>query len=228
MQLGRSAPSATGTASKPRPSSLSRIRSQSLHVPPSQIPAERQYSFRIFSTSGSARSRYRLLSWQRQQAEPCGGESLKLRAVYTDIQLKRDERSQEMRDSRNVFHLAIPCRDLDEAHAFYVDGLGCRLARRYSDRITLDFFGDQLVCHLSPDDVAESAEPYPRHFGVTFFTRSEFDEIVERARRRELEFVQELFVRFAGKREAHAAFFIRDPSNNVLEFKHYDDAEMMY
>ncbi len=54
-----------------------------------------------------------------------------------------------MRDTDDVFHLAIPVADLDEAQAFYVAGLGCKLARRYDDRITLDFFGDQLVCHLS-------------------------------------------------------------------------------
>ena len=49
-----------------------------------------------------------------------------------------------MRDSRDVFHLAIPARDLDEAHRFYVEQLGCKLARRYPDRITLDFFGGTL------------------------------------------------------------------------------------
>ena len=32
---------------------------------------------------------------------------------------------------------------------FYVTKLGCKLARRYDDRVTFDFFGDQLVCHLS-------------------------------------------------------------------------------
>ena len=56
--------------------------------------------------------------------------------------------------------------DLDEAEAFYVGGLGCKLARRYDDRITVDFFGDQLVCHLSdqttptrPSTRATSASP---------------------------------------------------------------------
>lgn len=50
---------------------------------------------------------------------------------------------------RNVFHLAIPALDLEAAREFYVEGLGCTLARRYDDRITLNFFGDQVVCHLS-------------------------------------------------------------------------------
>ena len=54
-----------------------------------------------------------------------------------------------MRESRDAFHLAIPAYHLEETEDFYVRQLGCKLARRYPDRITLDFFGDQLVCHLS-------------------------------------------------------------------------------
>ena len=50
-----------------------------------------------------------------------------------------------MRTTFDVFHLAIPVHDLDEAQDFYVTSLGCKLARRYNDRITIDFFGDQLV-----------------------------------------------------------------------------------
>lgn len=133
-----------------------------------------------------------------------------------------------MRNPRNVFHLAIPCRDLQEARRFYVERLGCREARRYEDRITLDFFGDQLVCHLAPDKTDERPQMYPRHFGVTFHDRSEFQALIERVRGLGLEFFREPFTRFAGKREVHQAFFLLDPSNNVLEFKHYDHSDMMY
>ena len=56
-----------------------------------------------------------------------------------------------MRTTLDVFHLAIPVHDLDAAQHFYVTLLGCKLARRYPDRITVDFFGDQLVCHLTED-----------------------------------------------------------------------------
>ena len=85
-----------------------------------------------------------------------------------------------MRDTHNVFHLAIPARDLDEAYDFYVAKLGCKLARRYDDRITLDFFGDQVVCHRS-DKVTQKPEMYPRHFGVTFRDRGEYDNLLRLA-----------------------------------------------
>ncbi len=133
-----------------------------------------------------------------------------------------------MRNRDNVFHLAIPCRDLDEAQEFYVARLGCKLARRYPDRITLDFFGDQVVCHLSPEKIDREPAMYPRHFGVTFRERREFDNLLKLARQRGLPFFQEPMQRFEGRIEEHETFFLIDPSNNLLEFKFYLDERMMY
>jgi extradiol dioxygenase family protein len=132
-----------------------------------------------------------------------------------------------MRDTHNVFHLAIPARDLDEAYDFYVAKLGCKLARRYDDRITLDFFGDQVVCHSS-DTIALRPEMYPRHFGVTFRDRSGYDNLLRLACERKLPFFREPFTRFEGMVEEHQTFFLVDPSNNLLEFKWYRDEHMMY
>ncbi|MFI1913756.1 VOC family protein [Nocardia sp. NPDC020380] len=132
-----------------------------------------------------------------------------------------------MRDSRDAFHLAIPAQDLDAAEEFYVRGLGAKLARRYPDRITLDFFGDQVVCHLS-DRIDTDPEMYPRHFGVTFRERDDFDRLVRLAETRKLPFFAEPATRFAGLVEEHLTMVLRDPSNNLLEFKHYLDPRMMY
>jgi extradiol dioxygenase family protein len=133
-----------------------------------------------------------------------------------------------MRDTNNVFHLAIPSHDLDLACHFFVELLGCRLARRYSDRITLDFFGDQVVCHLDPGFVPEEPKMYPRHFGITFREKDDFDTFYEEVKEKDLPFFKDLFVRFSGKQEEHHTFFLCDPSNNLLEFKWYHDPEMMY
>ena len=132
-----------------------------------------------------------------------------------------------MRDMHNVFHLAIPSANLDAACTFYVTGLGCKLARRYEDRITLDFFGDQVVCHLS-NDIDIHPKMYPRHFGVTFHKRCEYDDVLHLAQRRELPFFHEPETRFEGRVEEHLTFMLLDPSNNILEFKHYHDPRMMY
>ncbi|MDQ0191189.1 VOC family protein [Alicyclobacillus cycloheptanicus] len=132
-----------------------------------------------------------------------------------------------MRNPDNVFHLAIPCRDLDEAYDFYVTRLGCKLARRYNDRITLDFFGDQVVCHLS-DQWDRDVTMYPRHFGVTFKDKQSYDNLLKLAKMRDIPFFQEPTHRFQGLVEEHETFFLIDPSNNLLEFKYYFDDRMMY
>jgi uncharacterized protein len=132
-----------------------------------------------------------------------------------------------MREQRDAFHLAIPTTDLDAAVDFYVTKLGCHLARRYDDRITLDFFGDQVVCHLS-DKIDPDPELYPRHFGITFRERDDFDRLLALAQQRDIPFFREVQSRFGDKVESHLTFVLRDPSNNLLEFKHYDDPRMMY
>jgi hypothetical protein len=135
-----------------------------------------------------------------------------------------------VRESRDLFHLAIPVYDLDASQAFYVGALGCKLARRYADRITIDFFGDQLVCHLvdPPPDAPTELTLYPRHFGVTFREGRDFDSLHELCVQRKIELFADVSIRFEGLVEAHRTFVLRDPSDNLIEFKHYDDARMMY
>ena len=77
-----------------------------------------------------------------------------------------------------------------------LDGLGVKLARRYPDRVTFDFFGDQLVCHLS-DQVPAEAVAYPRHFGVTFARREDFDHLVRVVEFRKLPVLDGPSLRFA-------------------------------
>ena len=132
-----------------------------------------------------------------------------------------------MRTSCDVFHLAIPSHDLDAAEDFYVKQLGCKLARRYEDRITLDFFGDQVVCHLS-DQVDPDPTLYPRHFGVTFREGEDFEALHRLCLQRKIEMFSDVNVRFEGLVEVHRTFVLRDPSDNLVEFKHYADPRMMY
>jgi len=136
-----------------------------------------------------------------------------------------------LRESRDVFHLAIPAYDLDAAVAFYVASLGCKLARRYDDRVTLDFFGDQLVCHctVSPPEPANPGRSlYPHHFGVTFRKSGDFERLHRLCQQRDVPFFAPMSVRFEGRVEAHRTFVVEDPSANLIEFKHYTDPRMMY
>ena len=133
-----------------------------------------------------------------------------------------------MRTTSDVFHLAIPTHDLDEAQEFYVTKLGCKLARRYDDRITLDFFGDQVVCHLTPGEPTAPESLYPRHFGVTFREVADFEALYACAVTRKIQIYYDVSLRFEGLVEEHRTFVLVDPTGNLLEFKHYNDPRMMY
>jgi uncharacterized protein len=133
-----------------------------------------------------------------------------------------------VRTTSDAFHLAIPAHDLDAAQDFYMTKLGCKLARRYADRITLDFFGDQVVCHLTPGEPATPESLYPRHFGVTFREALDFEALYACAVIRKIPFYQDVSLRFEGLVEEHRTFVLADPTGNLLEFKHYNDPRMMY
>jgi extradiol dioxygenase family protein len=133
-----------------------------------------------------------------------------------------------MRSTHDAFHLAIPARDLPETEHFYVTLLGCKLARRYPDRITLDFFGDQVVCHHAPAEPRVEPALYPRHFGVTFRDAADFDALLRLVGIREVPVFRAVDVRFPGTVEEHRTIVLRDPTDNLLEFKHYLDPRMMY
>lgn len=134
-----------------------------------------------------------------------------------------------MRNHLNAFHLAIPSFSLPESEHFYVDLLGAKLARRYDDRITLDFFGDQLVCHATtPAPASSPLELYPRHFGITFVAEEEFLALYELVQLRKIPIFRDITTRFEGMAEVHRTFVLVDPSDNLIEFKHYSDPRMMY
>jgi uncharacterized protein len=45
---------------------------------------------------------------------------------------------------------------------------------------------------------------------------------------RKIEFFSDVRTRFDGLVEVHRTFVLRDPSDNLVEFKHYTDPRMMY
>jgi len=134
-----------------------------------------------------------------------------------------------------LFHLAFPVVDLEEARTFYVDILGC-VSGRESDRwIDFDFFGHQLVAHLvdPKDHPAAVTNPVDghavpaSHFGLILDWEL-YQEFVDRLRKANVDFVIEPYLRFEGLRGEQATLFIRDPSNNYLEFKAFRDINMLF
>ena len=135
------------------------------------------------------------------------------------------------------FHLAIRVRDLDEARKFYGDLLGCDEGRSSNEWVDFNFFGHQLVCHLSdkyPGSMNDTAStvvdghgvPVP-HFGAVldFFY---FDVLAKELGDAQIHFVIEPHVRFKGQPGEQRTMFFLDPSGNAIEIKAFEDLGQLF
>lgn len=126
-------------------------------------------------------------------------------------------------------HFAIPSKDLILSVIFY-ETLGCKIGRRYKTHVIISFFGSQLVCHKS-DKWDRIANMYPRHLGVIFSSERDLIEIINHASLDDYlktRIFEKKFVRKKGEPEEHTTFFIKDPSNNLIEFKWYKNQDSIF
>ena len=127
-----------------------------------------------------------------------------------------------------IFHLAIPVHNMSAAKDFYVEGLGCEMGRETDRAMILNFYGHQLVAHLTTEELTPQQGIYPRHFGMIFPTEADWETIWERANQNHLKFYQSAKHRFLGELTEHRTFFLEDPSYNLLEFKYYRHADAIF
>lgn len=120
----------------------------------------------------------------------------------------------------SIFHLAIPSKDIQASMKFYAS-IGCKIGRFNEDMCIVDFFGNQVVCHLS-DMIVEQRGIYPRHFGLVL-NYEEFNYVEKLIKKLGIEFHEPQFTRHRDRAEEHTTMFIRDPSGNLVEFKWYKD-----
>jgi extradiol dioxygenase family protein len=134
----------------------------------------------------------------------------------------------------NLFHLAFPVRDLDEAREFYGGVLECEEGRSSECWIDFNLFGHQIVTHLSPDgagikatnDVDADHVPIP-HFGIVL-PMDDWKAFAEKLKNKSVAFVIEPKIRFAGEVGEQATMFFLDPSGNALEFKGFNDLSLVF
>lgn len=132
------------------------------------------------------------------------------------------------------FHLAIPVRDLDETRSFYRDVLGCAEGRSSDLWVDFNFFGHQLVIHMSGEantNLESNAVdghdvPIP-HFGIVL-TWEDWTNLSEDLTNQGIEFIIEPYIRFIGLPGEQATMFFLDPSGNALEFKAFQDIDELF
>ena len=133
----------------------------------------------------------------------------------------------------NLFHLAIPVSDLDRANDFYVNMLGCSKGRSSTKWIDFNFYGHQLVCHevkksvkKNSNDVDGDNVPVP-HFGI-ILGWDQFQKLSANLQSKNINFIIEPTIRFKGKVGEQAIMFLKDPSDNAIEFKSFRNNDEIF
>lgn len=136
----------------------------------------------------------------------------------------------------NPFHLAIEVRDLPSSRQFYGELLGFSEGRSSDTWVDYDFYGHQVVCHVtdtypaarqsSSNPVDGHAVPVP-HFGV-ILDMPAWDALASKLQTAGIDFVIEPYVRFRGEPGEQATMFFLDPSGNALEFKAFGDPSQIF
>ena len=136
-------------------------------------------------------------------------------------------------DKLSPFHLAIPVNDLDKAKEFYNGLLRAEIGRSDPTWIDFNFYGHQLVCHLTESSNTQSKNPVDQHnvpvphFGIVLEWDT-FHQLAMDLKNNKVEFIIEPTIRFKGQVGEQATLFLNDPSGNAIEFKSFKDQENLF
>ncbi|NQZ10771.1 MAG: VOC family protein [Algicola sp.] len=132
------------------------------------------------------------------------------------------------------FHLAFLVNDLAAARLFYTQVLGAIEGRSSDQWIDFNFYGHQIVTHLSPqanrdttvNPVDGHGVPVP-HFGVVL-SMAQWQALADKLTGQKVDFIIKPYIRFKGQPGEQATLFFKDPSGNAIEIKAFADIEQLF
>ena len=133
------------------------------------------------------------------------------------------------------FHLAIPVDDLEKAELFYGSLMGCETGRRSDEWIDFNFFGHQLVTHLTETangigvatNKVDGKDVPVQHFGIVL-KPDDWRVLAAKLQAAGTDFIIEPGIRFEGQPGEQGTFFLLDPAGNALEFKYFEDIDALF
>ena len=132
------------------------------------------------------------------------------------------------------FHLAFPVHDLSLAREFYGGLLSCGEGRSTDEWVDFNFYGHQIVAHLSPNETVSAEKNQVdghgvpvRHFGIVL-PMAEWHSLAEHLTAKGIEFVIHPYIRFRGEPGEQATMFFLDPSGNAIEIKAFADIGQLF
>ncbi len=138
-----------------------------------------------------------------------------------------------MSSTLNPFHLAFPILDIEDTREFYGGILGCEIGRESEKWIDFNFFGHQVSAHKVtkmpevPCNEVDGKQVPVTHFGI-ILEGSVWENLHLDLKAKNVEFIIQPYLRFAGEVGEQGTFFVLDPAGNGLEFKTFKSAEMIF
>lgn len=131
------------------------------------------------------------------------------------------------------FHLALPCKEIEETKSFYVDIIGASLGRNTENWLDVNLFGNQLTFTKAGDFNFEfksyKLEDYVLpsfHFGV-IVPVDIWGKLYTRLFQMDLEVTTEATF-MQSKKGEHLSFLVQDPNGYMLEFKSFMDIDDIF
>lgn len=132
-----------------------------------------------------------------------------------------------------IFHLSLPCTDVEETTTFYKDIIGCTIGRASENWIDVNLFSHQITFTKvgkfnfnNPNYVFEGKILPSFHFGV-IVPLDEWAKLYDKLNNKGFEVVtQSTFL--SNKKGEHLSFFIKDPNEYMLEFKAFKDENEVF
>lgn len=136
--------------------------------------------------------------------------------------------------SMRPFHLAFPVYDIKKTIDWYVSYLNCSVGRKSKRWVDFNFYGHQISAHLIDQknkkdkiNLVDGKKIPSRHFGI-ILEMNDWKNLVTYLNEKKINYVIKPNIRFKGKTGEQATFFIKDPSNNVLEFKAFQNDNKIF
>ena len=136
--------------------------------------------------------------------------------------------------SMRPFHLAFPVYDIKKTIDWYVSYLNCSVGRKSKRWVDFNFYGHQISAHLIDQknkkdkiNLVDGKKIPSRHFGI-ILEMNDWKNLVTYLNEKKVKYVIKPNIRFKGQTGEQATFFIKDPSNNVLEFKAFQNDNKIF
>lgn len=134
---------------------------------------------------------------------------------------------------KSLFHVSLPCANIETTIEFYTKILGCELGRKAQQWVDVDLFGHQLTFSEAgkykfenPSYFFEGKVLTSFHLGVIVNLKT-WTDLYKKFSEIDCHIVhQKRFLE--GKKGEHLSFFVNDPDGYNLEFKSFKNENEIF